>query len=79
MTQTVRAIYDNGTLRLLEPLNLDQNQEVEVTITLDKPLTSRASAPRVSAYFGSISDEDAKEMREAIEEAFEQVDPDEWK
>lgn len=78
MTQTVRAVYEKGMLRLLEPVNLAQHEEVEVTVRSASLVDHRGGRP-LSKFFGTISDEDAREMREAIEEAFEQVDPDEWK
>lgn len=33
MTRTVAAIYENGALRLLEPLALEERQTVTVTIS----------------------------------------------
>lgn len=75
MTQTVRAIYDNGALRLLEPLDLDQNQEVEVTVTTQ---AVPAEDVRFDDLFGSMRHEEAREMLANINEAFGQVRTDEW-
>lgn len=78
MTQTLRAVYENGVFRPLEPVHLAQHEEVEVTVRTASAVDNHGARP-VSAFFGSISDDDAREMREAIEEAFEQVDTNEWK
>ncbi len=32
MTKTVQAVYENGVLRLLEPVSLTENAQVTVTI-----------------------------------------------
>lgn len=32
MTQTVAAIFEGGVLRPLHPLNLDEHEQVEVTV-----------------------------------------------
>lgn len=34
MALSVRAIYENGMLRLLEPLNLAEGQEVQINLNL---------------------------------------------
>ena len=44
MTATIKAIYDNGILRLKQPLPLSQGQEIEFSLTLPEP-------PPVSARF----------------------------
>jgi predicted DNA-binding antitoxin AbrB/MazE fold protein len=33
MTQSLRAVYERGVLRPLEPLSLKENQQVTVTLT----------------------------------------------
>jgi predicted DNA-binding antitoxin AbrB/MazE fold protein len=35
MTQTIRAIYENGTFRPIEKINLPEHQEVEIIIPRD--------------------------------------------
>jgi predicted DNA-binding antitoxin AbrB/MazE fold protein len=35
MTQSVKAVYANGVLRPLEPVNLPENEQVTLTITND--------------------------------------------
>lgn len=36
MTATVKAIYEQGVLRLKEPLSLDDGTQVDVTVTSDE-------------------------------------------
>jgi len=41
MTKQVEAVYENGVLRPLEPLHLDEHQRVTVTVSADEdPLAS---------------------------------------
>ena len=77
MTKTVRAVYRDGTLRLLEPVDLLEDQEVQITLTTSEEESRRHSQLR--DFFGSISHEDAREMMEAIDMEFEQVRPDDWR
>jgi predicted DNA-binding antitoxin AbrB/MazE fold protein len=61
MTKTVRAIYKDGTLRLLDPVNLDPDQEVQVTVST----AARKRQLETTSFrklFGSISHEDARAM-----------------
>jgi predicted DNA-binding antitoxin AbrB/MazE fold protein len=39
MTRQIEAVYENGVLRPLEPLNLDEKERVRLTITNDNPPT----------------------------------------
>lgn len=74
MTQSIEAVYENGVLRPVKPLKgIPERAHVKIT------LKSVKQPHPLDEVFGTISDEDAKLMREAIEEAFEKVDPDEWK
>jgi len=74
MTQTFKAIYENGILRPLQPLaRIPENRQVDVTVTVDE------SPERMKQCFGSLDDADAKEMTAIIESEFEKVDPDDWK
>jgi predicted DNA-binding antitoxin AbrB/MazE fold protein len=45
MTMTVRAVYEGGVLRPIEPLVLSEGETVEVTIAQTKPLGRRLRAP----------------------------------
>jgi len=74
LTRTVEAIYENGVLRPLEPLeDLKEHEHVRITIETDgrdHPLAD---------CIGILPNEDAEEMRQIIEKEFEKVDPSEWR
>lgn len=75
VTKTIQAIYKDGVLKPLEPLEgIEENGRV--TLTVHQPLPK--SHP-LADCFGILPDEDANEMREAIEREFERIDPDKWK
>jgi predicted DNA-binding antitoxin AbrB/MazE fold protein len=74
MTKTIEAVYENGILRPVEPLEGIENHR-RVTITVHAPEGGRP----LDGWVGGLSDEDAARMRQVIEEEFEQVNPDEWK
>jgi predicted DNA-binding antitoxin AbrB/MazE fold protein len=44
MTFTVKAVYENGTLKLAEPLPLKEYAEVEVTITAEARVIRRPAS-----------------------------------
>ena len=46
MTQSLQAVYEKGVLRPLEPLSLEEHQQVTVTVadSEDGDLDSRVSA-----------------------------------
>ncbi|MDW8140872.1 MAG: antitoxin family protein [Candidatus Bipolaricaulota bacterium] len=74
MAQTIEAIYENGILRPLKPLeNLKEHSKVRVTIEAEVTTMH----PFVTCI-GILPDEDAAEMRRIIEEEFEKVDLREW-
>jgi len=74
MQKTIEAIYENGVLRPVQPLDwLEENHRVTVTVTA--PDQSRP----LNGWIGGISDEDADTMRRVIDEEFGQVNPDDWK
>lgn len=72
METTTEAVYENGLLRPLHPLPLLENEQVTITVTSRRP-------PIPEDCVGIMPDEDAAEMLQIIEDAFERVDPDEWK
>jgi len=72
MIETFEAIYEDGVLRPLAPVQIPEHATVRVTVQSEQ----RHS---VTECAGTISEQDAKEMRSAIEDAFERVDPNEWK
>lgn len=73
MKDTLRAVFENGVFRpLRRPKGLADRREVTLTVTLDEEPASLAELA------GSISQDDAQEMRQIIEREFERVDPREW-
>jgi len=73
MKKEIHAIYENGILRPLEPLEgIPEKSEVELTIQ------SPPSPPDLKDLFGTLPKEDADEMKKIIEEEFEKVDLNEW-
>jgi predicted DNA-binding antitoxin AbrB/MazE fold protein len=74
MTRTIDAVYENGTLRPLEPIGwLAENARVTVTVH------AQPESKPLAGWVGGMSDEDAREMREIIEAEFGRVNPDDWK
>jgi predicted DNA-binding antitoxin AbrB/MazE fold protein len=74
MQKTIEAIYENGVLRPVQPLDwLEEKRQVTVTVTTPDP-----QGP-LNGWVGGISDEDATLMRRVIDEEFGQVNPDDWK
>lgn len=74
MEKTIEAVYANGVLRPLTPVDfLDENRQVTLTLTvpeLKRPLQD---------WVGGLSDAAAEEMRQVIHAEFERVDADDWK
>ncbi len=74
MQRTIEAIYADGVLRPLAPIDfLDENRRVTITVAVapgERPL---------SGWVGGLSDADAKEMLRVIDAEFEQVNLDDWK
>ena len=75
MTRRIEALYEDGILRPLEPIE-GVAEHSRLTVTLEM---GGARPHPVADLIGTLPDEDAEEMRQAIEEEFERVDPDEWK
>jgi predicted DNA-binding antitoxin AbrB/MazE fold protein len=74
--QTVEAIYEDGVLRPVKPLEgIREHSRVQVTVREEEP----AAKHPLAEVMGIMPDEDAEEMRRIIEEEFEKVDLDEWK
>jgi predicted DNA-binding antitoxin AbrB/MazE fold protein len=53
MTGTVQAVYENGVLRLLQPLDLPEHERVIITIACDGEGTLSAAVPSTSEPFVS--------------------------
>lgn len=74
MPKSVEAIYEDGVLRLLNPIKgLKKHQRVSITVEK----YSKKKHP-LEGLCGILPDEDAREMLKTIEEEFEKVDINEW-
>lgn len=68
-TQTMEAVYENGMLRLLEPLNgIEEKCKVKVTIEYENIITHP-----LAKFIGIITDEEADELKNIIETEFEKL------
>ena len=75
MTKTIHAIYKQGLLRPLEPIEgIKENTEVEITISVGD-----ASPSHILEFAGILSDDEANKMLQTVEEEFERIDMNEWK
>lgn len=61
MAQTVRAIYEQGQLRLLEDVALSEGQEVNISILSDRDLIRAALGDLVVKFPEEASDEEIDE------------------
>ncbi len=69
MTRAVRAIYENGVLRPLDPVEgIAESSEVRLFIR------GAGQAARLAESIGILPEEDAEEMIRIIEEELEQTD-----
>lgn len=75
MTRRVEAIFENGVLRPVTPLE-GVAECSRVVINLEP---CPESGHPFANCFGIMPDEDAAEMKRIIEEEFEQVDPRDWR
>ncbi len=75
MPYPVRAIYENGVLRPLEPLR-GVAEHSEVMVSLSEPTPSPHP---LTAAVGILPDDDAEELSSIIAEEFERVDVDDWR
>ena len=74
MQQTIVAVYENCVLRPLQPLDwLEENTRVTVKFETQEQVHPLENC------VGILPEEDAREMRDAIKEAFGKVNPDDWK
>jgi predicted DNA-binding antitoxin AbrB/MazE fold protein len=73
MKKIIHAIYENGVLKPVEPLeDIAENSEVELSVQY--PPSSKS----IKDVFGILPKQDADEMRKIVEEEFEKVDLNEW-
>ena len=74
--QTVEAIYEDGLLKPIKPLEgIREHSRVQVTVREE----GLAAKHPLADVMGIMPDEDAEEMRRIIKEEFEKVNLDEWK
>lgn len=75
MAKTIHAIYKDGLLKPLDPIEgIKENSEVEIIVSIkEQPPHS------ILRFAGILSEEDAYAMSKIIEDEFEKVNPDEWK
>ena len=57
MARTIRAVYDNGVLRLLEPVDLPEHRELSIVIVEDD--ASADAVARATDETGNASAEEA--------------------
>lgn len=75
MPKTIEAIYNQGVIKPIKPIEgFEDNAIIKVRI-----LTYPEKKTSVLKFAGILSDEEAKEMMDIIEGEFERVNPDEWK
>ena len=68
--RTVKAVYENGVFRpLVRPEGIAEHAHVVLVVTVEEHSSSLAD------LVGTISADDAEEMREIVEREFERVDP----
>ncbi|MBP7778405.1 MAG: antitoxin family protein [Acidobacteria bacterium] len=73
MSETIPAVFENGVFRpLRRPQGLVEHHQVTLTVDVE------VEASPLSEVAGSLSSEDAQELREIIDREFERVDPREW-
>jgi predicted DNA-binding antitoxin AbrB/MazE fold protein len=73
MSETIPAIFENGVFRpLRRPHGLVEHHQVTLTVDVEVEVSP------LSEVSGSLSSDDAQELREIIDREFERVDPREW-
>jgi predicted DNA-binding antitoxin AbrB/MazE fold protein len=66
--RTIEAVYANGVLRPLAPLDfIDENRRVMLTVTVPPPATRP-----LQGWVGGLGDDDAREMLRVIDSEFGQ-------
>jgi predicted DNA-binding antitoxin AbrB/MazE fold protein len=76
MIQSIRAIYENGQLRLLDPVNLAEGQEVSIAFVSDRERTQAALSDLLVHPNESLSDDlNETTLLNEIEAAFQGQPP----
>jgi len=76
---TIPAVYENGVFKPNAPVDLPSGAKVDLIVSEPQDDAVAILKARFPNSFGGLSDEDAEEMRKAIEEECERIDPDAWK
>ncbi|PIQ93675.1 MAG: hypothetical protein COV68_08655 [Nitrospirae bacterium CG11_big_fil_rev_8_21_14_0_20_41_14] len=75
MPKTIDAIYKQGIIKPIKPIEgFEENSTIKVRI-----LTPPGGKNPILKFAGILTDEEANEMINIIEEEFEKISPDEWK
>jgi predicted DNA-binding antitoxin AbrB/MazE fold protein len=76
MSQPIRAVYSEGQLRLLDPVDLSEGQEIQLTILSDEDRV-RAALSDLLVEIADPSDEDIDEdaLAREIEAGFQGQPP----
>lgn len=79
MTQRIKALYENGVLRPLQPLQgVPDHSRVDITVSTPDTLDARHGPGGLEACLGTLPAADADEMSRIIEAEFEKVDERDW-
>ena len=74
MTQTIEAIYENGVLRPVQPLQgIEEKSRIQVTLQV-----SSSPGATMDFSFGIMPNEDAEAILRVVEEECERVDLRDW-
>jgi predicted DNA-binding antitoxin AbrB/MazE fold protein len=74
MTRTIEAIYENGVLRPIQPLEgIEEKSRLQVTLQV-----SSSPRPAFDPGIGVMPDEDAEAILRAVQEECERVDLRDW-
>ena len=72
MVQSIRAIYENGQLRLLDPVDLTEGQQVSIAFVSDRERTQAALSDLLVHRDESLADDlDESALLREIESAFQ--------
>ena len=62
MTTTVKAVYEQGLLRLLAPIPLEEGTHVEVIVIIREPASTEQSSAEILASIAAIPLESGEEF-----------------
>jgi predicted DNA-binding antitoxin AbrB/MazE fold protein len=75
MSQPIRAVYKSGQLRLLEPVNLVEGQEIQVVILSEKEQVRAALGDLLVEVPDDAQDIDETSLAQEIENGFKGQSP----